>query len=51
MVSMKIRLVALGLATVLLLLSWGVVLWVALQVSATVLNTLDMIIELAAISP
>lgn len=51
MVSMKIRLVALALATILLLLSWAVVLWVALQVSATVLNTLDMIVELAAISP
>lgn len=51
MISMKIRLLALVLATLLLLLSWAVVLWVALQVSSTVLNTLDMIVQLAAISP
>lgn len=37
--------------TVLLVAAWAVVIWVALQVSATVLNTLDMIVELAAMSP
>lgn len=51
MITMKMRVLALVLATLLLLLSWAVVLWVALQVSSTVLNTLDMIVELAAISP
>ena len=51
MISMKIRLLALVIATLLLLLAWGVVLWVALQVSSMVLNTLDMIVQLAAISP
>ena len=37
--------------TLLLLVAWAGVIWVALQVSTIVLNTLDMIIELAAISP
>jgi len=35
----------------LLLLAWAVIIWVALHVSTIVLNTLDMIVELAAISP
>jgi hypothetical protein len=34
-----------------LLCAWAVVIWVALHVSTIVLNTLDMIVELAAISP
>lgn len=36
---------------IVLLLAWAVVIWVALHVSTIVLNTLDMIVELAAISP
>jgi hypothetical protein len=39
------------LAPLVLLVAWAVVIWVALHVSSIVLNTLDMIIELAAISP
>lgn len=35
----------------LLLAAWSVVILVALHVSQIVLNTLDMIVELAAISP
>jgi hypothetical protein len=34
-----------------LLIAWAMIIWVALHVSTIVLNTLDMIIELAAISP
>ena len=34
-----------------LLVAWAIIIWVALHVSTIVLNTLDMIIELAAISP
>jgi hypothetical protein len=34
-----------------LLVAWAVVIWVALHVSTIVLDTLDMIVELAAISP
>jgi hypothetical protein len=34
-----------------LLVAWAAVLWVALTVSTVVLDTLDMIVELAAISP
>jgi hypothetical protein len=33
-----------------LLCAWALVIWVALHVSTIVLNTLDMIIELAAIT-
>lgn len=51
MISMKIRLLALGLATLLCLISWAFVLWVALQVSGVVLTTLDSIVELAQLSP
>jgi hypothetical protein len=35
----------------LLLIAWAIVIVVALHVSSIVLNTLDMIVELAAISP
>lgn len=51
MVSMKIRLLALAVSLLVLLVAWAAVIWVALQVSSTVLNTLEMIVELAAISP
>jgi hypothetical protein len=50
MVSMKIRLVALAVSLLVLLVAWAAVIWVALQVSTTVLNTLDMIVELAAMT-
>lgn len=51
MISMKLRLVALAVSLLVLLVAWAAVIWVALQVSTTVLSTLDMIIELAAMSP
>lgn len=35
----------------LLLIAWALVIWIALHVSTIVLDTLDMIVELAAISP
>lgn len=38
-------------ATLLLVVAWAVVVLVAMHVSTIVLNTLDMIVELAAISP
>jgi hypothetical protein len=50
MVSMKLRLVALAVSLLVLLVAWAAVIWVALQVSTTVLNTLDMIVELAAMT-
>jgi hypothetical protein len=34
-----------------LLVAWAILIWTALHVSSIVLNTLDMIVELAAISP
>ena len=34
-----------------LLTAWAAVIWVALEVSTVVLNTLSMIVELAAMSP
>lgn len=37
----------LGLATT---ICWAVLIWVALHVSSIVLNTLDMIVELAAMT-
>lgn len=46
-----LRALGLTLSLLLLLGAWGAVIWVALQVSTVVLNTLDMIVELAAISP
>lgn len=39
------------LAPLVLLTAWALVIWVALHVSSIVLSTLDMIVELAAISP
>jgi cytosine/uracil/thiamine/allantoin permease len=39
------------LAPLALLIAWAIVIWVALHVSTIVLETLDMIVELAAISP
>jgi hypothetical protein len=47
----RIRQVLAYLAPLVLLIAWGVVIWVALHVSTIVLNTLDMIVELAALSP
>jgi hypothetical protein len=35
----------------LLLIAWAIVIWIACHVSSIVLASLDMIIELAAISP
>jgi hypothetical protein len=32
-------------------IAWSVLIWTALQVSSVVLNTLDMIVELAAMTP
>lgn len=40
-----------SLVPLVLLVAWAVVIWVALHVSSIVLQTLDMIVELAAISP
>lgn len=34
-----------------LLIAWALVIWVALHVSTIVLDTLNMIVDLAAISP
>lgn len=39
------------LAPLVLLIAWALIIWVALHVSSIVLSTLDMIVELAAISP
>ena len=50
MISMKIRLAALAVSLLVLLVAWAAVIWVALQVSTTVLNTLDMIVQLAAMT-
>jgi hypothetical protein len=50
MISMKLRLVALAVSVLVMLVAWAAVIWVALQVSSTVLNTLDMIVELAAMN-
>lgn len=50
MISMKLRVLALVALLVALVLAWAVVIWVALQVSSTVLNTLDMIVQLAAMT-
>lgn len=50
MISMKLRLVALAVSLLVMLVAWAAVIWVALQVSATVLNTLDMIVQLAAMT-
>lgn len=47
----RIRQLLALLAPLALLAAWAVVIWVALHVSTIVLNTLDMIVELAAISP
>ena len=47
----RIRQALAYLGPLVLLIAWGVVIWVALHVSSIVLATLDMIIELAAISP
>jgi hypothetical protein len=47
----RIRQVLAYLGPLVLLIAWSVIIWVALHVSTIVLNTLDMIVELAAISP
>jgi hypothetical protein len=39
------------LAPIVLLIAWAIIIWIALHVSSIVLSTLDMIVELAAISP
>jgi hypothetical protein len=39
------------LAPLVLLIAWAILIMVALHVSEIVLDTLDMIVELAAISP
>lgn len=50
MIPMKIRLLAVAISLLVLLVAWAAVIWVALQVSTTVLNTLDMIVQLAAMT-
>jgi hypothetical protein len=47
----RIRQLLAVVAPLALLCAWAVVIWVALHVSTIVLETLDMIVELAAISP
>lgn len=47
----RIRQVFAVVAPLVLLCAWAVVIWVALHVSTIVLQTLEMIVELAAISP
>jgi hypothetical protein len=39
------------LVPLILVIAWAIIIWIALHVSTIVLNTLDMIVELAAISP
>jgi hypothetical protein len=51
MIRTHIRTALAMLAPLALLIAWAVVIWVALHVSTIVLQTLDMIVELAAISP
>lgn len=46
----RIRAAALSLLALALVVAWAVVIWIACIVSTSVLNTLDMIIELAALS-
>lgn len=47
----RIRQALAYLGPLVLLIAWAIIIWVALHVSTIVLNTLDMIVELAAISP
>lgn len=51
MLNMRIRVAAVIACLLSLVIAWAVLIWVALQVSSVVLSTLDMIVELAAISP
>ena len=51
MLNMRIRVAAVIACLLSLVLAWAILIWVALPVSAVVLNTLDMIVELAAMSP
>lgn len=51
MKSLNLRLLALSLCGILLTIAWAIVIWVALSVSDIVLKSLDMIIELAGITP
>lgn len=46
----RIRQLLAIISPLVLLCAWALVIWVALHVSTIVLNTLDMIIELAAIT-
>jgi hypothetical protein len=46
----RIRQLLAMLAPLALLVAWAIVIWVALHVSTIVLNTLDMIVELAAMT-
>jgi hypothetical protein len=45
------RAIGLSVMIVLVVAAWSIVIVVALHVSQIVLNTLDMIVDLAAISP
>jgi hypothetical protein len=47
----RIRQLLAYLAPLVLLVAWAIIIWVALHVSTIVLNTLDMIVELAAMTP
>lgn len=51
MKPLHLRLIALSLCLLLLAAAWAVVIWVALSVSNVVLDSLQMIVELAGISP
>lgn len=44
----KLRTVWLSLLALAVVLAWAIIIYVALHVSTIVLNTLDMIVELAA---
>jgi hypothetical protein len=46
----KPALIVLAVLAALLIAAWTLVIWVAMQVSTTVLETLDMIVKLAAMN-
>jgi hypothetical protein len=51
MKTMNLRLIALSFCALLLAIAWAIVIWIALSVSEIVLSSLDMIVELAGITP
>ena len=46
-----LRALGLTLSILLLVIAWGATIWLALQVSTVVLDSLRMIVELAGIAP